>query len=189
MHRTRDIAVFVTLVVCVLAPQAMAKESIGALTVCGSNECKTVDDPALVAPIVTGVGQTRSPQPVPAAYLTLVPQVKGEWRTSWPRYVYVPAAQVVRMTGEREGDVAWSPVEDWALSAYEQASRGLAPFEEPPSWARVIPNAEDNGSTRLRWPAIAVAAIALMTMALLAGGVLRSRGLRPRVPRPRSVTR
>jgi hypothetical protein len=177
-------AVAAVLVVFALVPaRADAKEGIERLRVCGSSGCRTISHPRLLAPLIGGLsGTDRESAPPLGSFFTLVPEPTASWPESWPRYVYVPGAQVVRQKDQR-GNADWYSLV-WTDGAYERATRGLAPFPEPVSWAalktpaRRDQSAKDESAGRIQ---VAIgAALALVAVGTAGMGVLRHKRRRLR---------
>jgi hypothetical protein len=159
-----------------LPASAAAKEGIERLRVCGSSGCRTISDPQLLAPLIGGLsGTDYTSAPPLGSFFTLVPEPTAGWPESWPRYVYVPAAQVVRQKDQRGNSDWYSLV--WTDGAYERATRGLTPFPEPVSWAALkTPARRDRGvedESLGRIHVAIAAAFALVVVGTAGIGVLR----------------
>ncbi len=126
MRRTSLLLVLVALV---LPLGASAKGEITRLRVCGVSQCRIVTDKTSVHTFflaVINAGQDRA-APARSPYFTLRPEQTKDWPTSWPRYVYVPATQMIRLQFDRRDTPEWRWLgrRDPAL---RRMIRGLRPF-------------------------------------------------------------
>jgi hypothetical protein len=121
----------------VLPVAAHAKSGdIEHLRLCARSGCKTISDPRTIAPLVAGlIGVAPQRAPAPAEFFTLTPERTARRQQTWPRYVYVPDASLVRVSGA-SGDAEWLPLV-WTDGAYERVTRGMTPFPAPTSWTRL----------------------------------------------------
>lgn len=125
MRRTSLLLVLAALV---LPLGASAKGEITRLSVCGASECRIVTDKTSVHTFflaVINAGQHRGAPPR-SPYFTLRPEQTKDWPTSWPRYVYVPATQMIRLRFRtNRPEWRWLGRRDPAL---RRMIRGLRPF-------------------------------------------------------------
>lgn len=150
------------IVTAVLPTSAQAKDGIERLKVCGSSGCRTISDPQQLAPLIAGlVGLQPQKAPPPARFFTLTPERSADWQATWPRFVYVPEAKLVRQASGR-GEVDWWPL-TWTDGAYERATRGMTPFPVPVSWTALHTPAPDAASEpQLRLAPIVAAALVVL---------------------------
>src|SRR5919197_3092503 len=96
--------VFVLALVLALPARGPAKEGIARLRVCGSSACRVLASPREIGAFLSAITSASRPRPAPApaAFFTLRPQRTKEWPTTWPRYVYLPAARMIRVQIDRD---------------------------------------------------------------------------------------
>jgi len=70
--------------------------------------------------------------PAPGAYFTLRPEPTKEWPESWPRYLYVPAARMIRVQVDRIPEWRWLGRRDPLV---RRITRGLRPYRKPERWS------------------------------------------------------
>jgi len=176
----RRVLALVAVVAVSMPAAAQAKGGdIVRLKVCGASGCRTISDPYELGPLIGGLaGHEPRKAPPPSAFFTLRPDRIAGWPPGWPRYVYVPAAQLVRQDGPRL-DPDWWPL-IWTDGAYERATRGMTPFPKPVSWARLHTPAPDAkpATGRSRGP-LAAAIGAAVLVAVCASILRRRRRVRP----------
>jgi hypothetical protein len=105
----RTITVLLVGLVLILAGAASAKNEITRLRVCGPARCKVVTDPSArhaFINAITNAAQGRS-APVGGAYFTIRAERTKEWPVTWPRYVYVPRARMIRLQIDRRDRPEW----------------------------------------------------------------------------------
>jgi hypothetical protein len=164
----RRIVPLLVIVTAVLPASAQAKDGIERLKVCGSSGCRTISGQQELAPLIAGLlGLEPRQAPRPAQFFTLTPERTAGWRDTWPRYVYVPEAKLVRQASGR-GDVDWWPL-TWTEGAHERATRGMTPFPKPVSWAALHTPAPSAAAESDRRPGPIVALVAVV---LVSAGVV-----------------
>jgi hypothetical protein len=166
----RRALLFLILASLVVPLAAPAKDEIERLQVCGASGCRRISDPQQLRPLIAGLlGLEARPEPRPAPFFTLTPERTAGWRETWPRYVYVPEAQLVRQVNEG-GDADWWPL-TWTEGAHARATRGLTPFPKPVSWSKLHTPAptpvESAGGDRTVIALAAASAVLVGTAALL----------------------
>ena len=172
------------IVAAVLPASAQSKDGIERLKVCGSSGCRTISDPRELGPLIAGlIGLQPRKAPPPARFFTLTPERTAGWQDSWPRYVYVPEAKLVRQASGR-GDVDWWPL-TWTEGAHERATQGMTPFPMPVSWAALHTPAPDAATEGNRPLAPIVAAVVVV---LASFGVVLLGRRRKALSRSRSET-
>lgn len=126
MRRT---SLLLVLIVFVLPLSASAKGDITQLRVCGASGCRVVTDMTAVHPFMLAIinGAPSRDAPPKSPYYTVRPERTKEWQASWPRYVYAPSVQMLRL--QRDGRAApewmWFGRRD---AAARRLIRGLRPF-------------------------------------------------------------
>ena len=125
----RRISLLLVLIVLVLPLGASAKGEITQLKVCGASACRTVTDkPAVhlfLVAIINGAQSRDAPPKSP--YYTVRPERTKEWQASWPRYVYAPSIQMIRLQRDQRAAAEWM----WLGrrdAAAKRLVRGLRPF-------------------------------------------------------------
>ncbi len=105
----RRASLFLVLIVFVLPLSASAKDEITQLRVCGASGCRIVTDKtavhAFTVAIINGAPSRDAPPKSP--YYTVRPEPTKERRASWPRYVYAPAIQMIRLQRDRRATAEW----------------------------------------------------------------------------------
>lgn len=76
---------------------ATAKDAITRLRLCGASGCVTVRDMTALQILMTYIVPSTPQPPTPARYFTFAPVPTRQWPISYPRYVYVPTAKLVRI--------------------------------------------------------------------------------------------
>jgi hypothetical protein len=156
------------IVTAVLPAGAHSKDGIERLKVCGSSGCRTIREPRELGPLIAGLlGLQPRKAPSPARFFTLTPERTAGWPDTWPRYVYVPEAKLVRQASGR-GDVDWWPL-TWTEGAHERATRGMTPFPKPVSWTALHEPAPNAAAERRqpRAPIVAVAAVVIASVGVV----------------------
>jgi hypothetical protein len=129
----RRMLLLLTVVVLILPLGASAKGEITQLRVCGASACRIVTDKTSVhAFMVAIINHARGRSAPPKSpYFTIRPERTKEWQTSWPRYVYVPAARMIRLQLDQRSTPEWRWLgrDDWAV---RKLVRGLTPFARQP---------------------------------------------------------
>jgi len=143
------------------------------LRVCGASGCRTISDPLLLQPMIAGIGPEADRVPSTGPFFTLIADAAG-WPKTWPRYLYVPEADLVRQAnGPEPGSTTWYSL-IWTEGAYERATRGLTPFPRPVSWnALKTPAQEDIRADRL--PFAIGGAVAFVLVGTAGIGLIRRR--------------
>jgi hypothetical protein len=164
----RKVVALLLLAAVLTPPNAVAKEGIERLRVCGVSACRTIDDEQLIGPLVAGLlGTNPRPHPPPVEFFTLVPEPTAGWPHTWPRFLYAPEAQLVRQTDGR-GGTDWYPL-IWTAGAYPRATEGLAPFPEPLAWSELkTPAARPTEWARLKFAVGATVTVAALGFAAIA---------------------
>jgi hypothetical protein len=161
-------------VTAVLPTSAQAKDGVERLKVCGSSGCKTISDPQQLAPLIAGlVGLQPRKAPPPARFFTLTPERTAGWQATWPRFVYVPEAKLVRQASGR-GDVDWWPL-TWTDDAYERATRGMTPLPVPVSWTALHSPAPNAAAAETQLRLAPVVAAVLVVLASIGAFLIRFR--------------
>ena len=126
MRRT---CLLLVLIAFVLPLGASAKGEITQLRVCGASGCRVVTDKtavhAFTVAIINGAPSRDAPPKSP--YYTITPEPTKEWQASWPRYVYAPSIQMIRLQRDRRETAEWM----WLGRRDPAAKRltgGLRPF-------------------------------------------------------------
>jgi hypothetical protein len=165
--------VFLAAVVFALPTGAQAKGNLTRLPVCGASGCKTVTDATTIEGLLT-FGEYPHAAPPSASFYTLTPHWSDQWPPTWPRYVYVPAAEAVGMAWAT-GRVEWFRVE--LPQTFHDVARGLEPFPAMRSWKRAVtmtsPTSQTNGHSRELLIAISLAVV----ISALIGVWLRARAV------------
>jgi hypothetical protein len=116
---------------------ATAKEAITRLRLCGASDCVTVQDMTTLQILMTYIGASPAKPPSPAAapYFTFAPRPTRQWPSSYPRYVYVPSAKLVRIHYPPSAS-RWSSVGD-AAPLLHRLTAGIRAYPPPSGWHAV----------------------------------------------------
>lgn len=119
----------------ILVAGAAAKSEITRLEVCGSSECRIVTDRRAVRAFMSAIVNRAQGQAAPAAreYFTIRPDPTPEWRVTWPRYVYVPAARMIRLQRDRRDSPEWG----WLGRRdplVRRMTRAMTPYRQQEPW-------------------------------------------------------
>jgi hypothetical protein len=128
-----------------------AKERITRLRVCGPSACRVLTSPRAISAFLSAITNAAPgrPAPAPAAYFTLRPERTQEWPTTWPRYLYLPAARMVRVQIDRTPEWRWLGRRDPLV---RKLTRGLAPYPAPKQWHGFVHVTLFGRSIALRYP-------------------------------------
>jgi hypothetical protein len=114
---------------------ATAKDAITRLRLCGASGCVTVRDMTTLQILMTYIGSWAAEPPAAAPYLTFAPIPTRQWPSSYPRYVYVPSANVIRIHYPSSAS-RWSGIGN-AAPLLHQLTAGIRAYPTPSAW-RVV---------------------------------------------------
>jgi hypothetical protein len=114
---------------------ASAKDAITRLRLCGASGCVTVRDMTTLQILMTYIGAATAQSPSPAPYFTFAPIPTRQWPTSYPRYVYVPRATLVRVRYP-PSPATWATVGE-AAPVLQQLTAGMRAYAAPSAWHAV----------------------------------------------------
>lgn len=114
---------------------ATAKDALTRLRLCGASRCVTVRDMTTLQILMTYIVPSTAQPPSPAPYYTFAPTPTRQWPSSYPRYVYVPAAQLVRIRYP-PSPATWGTVGE-AAPLLQHLTAGRRPHATPSSWRSV----------------------------------------------------
>ncbi len=114
---------------------ATAKDTITRLRLCGASGCVTARDMTTLQILMTYIGASTAQPPSPAPYFTFAPIPTRQWPSSYPRYVYVPSATLVRIRYP-PNLARWATVGD-AAPVLQQLTAGMPAYATPPAWRAV----------------------------------------------------
>ena len=119
--------------VLALPARGSAKQGITRLRVCGSSSCRVLTSPRAISAFLSAITNAAPGRaaPTPAAYFTLRPERTKEWPTTWPRYLYLPSARMVRVQIDRAPEWRWLGRRDPLV---RKLTRGLQPYPAPKRW-------------------------------------------------------
>ena len=135
--------------VLALPARAPAKEGITRLRVCGASACRVVASPREISAFLSAITSASRPAPAPAAFFTLRPERTKEWPTTWPRYVYLPAARMIRVQIDSTPEWHWLGRRD---ARVRKLIRGLMPYPAPRRWRGNVRVTIFGRSIALRYP-------------------------------------
>jgi hypothetical protein len=125
------------LIAFVLPLSASAKGEITQLKVCGTSGCRIVTDTTAVHSFALAIINGAQSRDVPpkSAYYTVRPERTKQWQSSWPRYLYAPSIQMIRIQRDGRATPEWI----WLgrrNAAARRLIRGLRPFPRlvAPGW-------------------------------------------------------
>ncbi|MDQ3822274.1 MAG: hypothetical protein M3321_03435 [Actinomycetota bacterium] len=180
MRRTRILLSTVTILVAtalVANPSARAKGEITKLRVCGDSGCTTITERVAIRAVMTEIGSGEAPAAPLGSFYVLVPEPTPEWRTAWPRYVYVPAANAVHVRWN-DGTRYWTPVA--RDSTLFRLTRGRTPYRAPTAWEELTVRAsgaivDTSSGSGVGWRTISTVFVVAAAALLVAGGRFRTR--------------
>jgi hypothetical protein len=125
----RRTSLLLVLIVVVLPLNASAKGEITQLRVCGASGCSIVTDRTVVHAFTVAIinGAPSRDAPPKSPYYTVRPVPTKQWQTSWPRYIYAPSIQMIRLQRDHRAAPEWM----WLGrrdAAAKRLIRGLRPF-------------------------------------------------------------
>jgi hypothetical protein len=97
VQRTSIVVLLAAVVLLFGLGDAAAKDSISRLRLCGASGCVTVRDMTTLQILMTYIVPSTAQAPVHAPYFTFAPMPTRQWPITYPRYVYVPSAKLVRI--------------------------------------------------------------------------------------------
>jgi hypothetical protein len=114
---------------------AIAKDAITRLRLCGASGCVTVRDMTTLQILMTYIIPATAQPPSLAPYYTFAPIPTRQWPSSYPRYLYVPSAQLVRIR-YTPSPATWGIVGD-AAQLLHHLTAGIHPYPTPSTWRSV----------------------------------------------------
>jgi hypothetical protein len=113
-----------------LTASGPAKEGITRLRVCGASACRVLTSPSAISTFLSAITNAAPgrPAPAPAAYFTLRPERTKDWPVTWPRYLYLPAARMVRVQIDSTPEWRWLGRRD---ALVRKLTRALEPYPAP----------------------------------------------------------
>jgi hypothetical protein len=114
---------------------ATAKDAITRIRLCGASGCVTVRDMTTLQILMTYIVPSTAQPPAPAPYFTFAPVRTRQWPISYPRYVYVPTANLVRIRYP-PSPASWGNVGD-AAQVLEHLTAGMRPYAARSAWHTV----------------------------------------------------
>jgi hypothetical protein len=135
--------------VLALPARGPAKEGITRLRVCGASACTVVASPREISAFLSAITNASRPAPAPAAFFTLRPERTKEWPTTWPRFVYLPAARMIRVQIDSTPEWRWLGRRDPLV---RKLIRGLTPYPAPRRWRGNVRVTIFGRSIALRYP-------------------------------------
>jgi hypothetical protein len=126
---------------------ASAKDAITRLRLCGASGCVTVRDMTTLQILMTYIGAATAQPPSPAPYFTFAPIPTREWPSSYPRYVYMPTATLVRIRYP-PSPAAWATVGE-AAPVLQQLTAGMRAYATPSAWRAVAVTPQATSQTLL----------------------------------------
>jgi hypothetical protein len=126
MRRT---SLLLVLIAFVLPLSASAKSEITQLRVCGASVCQIVTDKTAVHPFTLAIinGAQSRDAPPKSPHYTIRPEPTKQWQSSWPRYVYAPSIQMIRIQRDSRATPEWIWLGRRDMAA-KRLIRGLTPF-------------------------------------------------------------
>ncbi len=123
---------------------ATAKDAITRLRLCGASTCITVLDMTTLQILMTYIVPSTARHPAPAPYFTFAPIPTRQWPSSYPRYVYVPSAKLVRIRYP-PSRATWGTVGD-AAPMLQHLTAGMRAYVTPSAWQAVTVTARATSS-------------------------------------------
>jgi hypothetical protein len=137
---------------------ATAKDAITRLRLCGASGCVTVRDITTLQILMTYIVPSRAQPPSLAPYYTFAPIPTRQWPSSYPRYLYVPSAQLVRIRYP-PSPATWGTVGD-AAPLLQHLTAGIRAYATPSTWQSVAVSARATAQTLLPPSGLATASCA-----------------------------
>lgn len=174
------LALLLTMFGLPLVPSAQAKEAITRLKVCGASHCTTIADLTTLEILMTEIGDESVAPPARARFYSMRPEKTGEWRTTWPHYLYVPSSNAVRVT-MGNGDRYW----DRVGPLLKKVTRDLKPNPTPEAWSAAdvaaLPATGEAERVSL-WTWFTAGGLVVIVVALIVHRARRWRYEHPRTP-------
>ena len=114
---------------------ATAKDEITRLRLCSASGCVIVRDMTTLRILMTYIAPSTAHPPARAHYFTFAPVPTREWPTSYPRYVYVPTAKLVRISYP-PSPATWGTVGE-AAQVLEHLTARMRAYAAPIAWRTV----------------------------------------------------